>query len=367
MALHLFTDGRDSSPHSAITHLTALRAHMKKEDHIASIMGRFYAMDRDKIWERTEQAYNTLTQKHNGHCSDTAEQAIQSAYNRGETDEYIQPTCIREGAQIQDKDAVIFFNARSDRARQLAKAFVQKEFNKLNPKSFKRKKVIKDFRFVAMSEFGPDLDNILTAFPSPDIENCLAKAIGEAYKQLFISETEKYAHVTYFLNGGYPKPINGEERELNHSKVIDSYADQPEMQTHVIVKKICQYLQLDHYDFVCVNFPNADMVGHTGNFQATKRAVMALDKAVGELIGCVQSSGGFAMITADHGNAEMMIDLKTKEIMTAHTKNPVPCIIVDKKLKGKSMKSGTLSDVAPTLLSLLGIKKPKEMTGKNLL
>lgn len=368
ISLHLFTDGRDSSPHAAVSFLTDLRAHMQKTDVISSVMGRFYAMDRNKAWKRTAAAYDVLVGAKKVTCARTAEEAIQQAYNRGETDEYIKPTCVTGGKMIQDGDAVVFFNARSDRARQLAKVFVQKKFNAMNPGSLKRKKVMKDLCFVAMSEFGPDLDGIVTAFPSPDMENCLAKAIGEEYKQLFISETEKYAHVTYFLNGGYPKPINGEERELVHSPDVHSYANHPEMQTHTVVRKICQYLQLDHYDFICVNFPNADMVGHTGNFEAAKRAVKALDQAVQDLVRCVLSGGGIALITADHGNAEMMIDQKTGEIMTAHTTNPVPCIVVDPARKGKKMKKGgSLRDVAPTMLKLMGIKKPKEMTGTSLI
>lgn len=364
--LHLFTDGRDSSPHAAIGFLHALQKRLHPGQTIASIVGRHYAMDRNKQWDRTEQAYHLLLRCGSFRSADSAEQAIELAYNRKETDEYIAPTRVANTPGIESGDAVIFFNARSDRARQLAKAFVQPQFGKHNPGAFRRKKVLKDIVFVAMSEFGPDLPDIETAFPSPDIDNCLAKAIGERYRQLYISETEKYAHVTYFINGGYAGAINGEERKLVPSDGVYSYAERPEMQTKKIGREIQRYFKNNVYDFICVNFPNADMVGHTGDIPAAKRAVRVLDQVVAELVRCVQSLGGVVLITGDHGNAEEMLDVASGEPLTAHTKNPVPCIVVDDMRIGKRMRNGSLKDVAPTLLALLDIPKPKDMTGKNL-
>jgi len=372
--LHLFTDGRDSSPHSAIAHLRNLRKFMKNGEKIASITGRFYAMDRNKIWERTEAAYNTMVCGE-GLCeAGSAEEAIEQAYNRGETDEYICPTVIKEKgkpiATICDNDAIYFFNARSDRARQITKAFVQgREFNhnSHNRGAFKRKRIPKNTRFVAMTDFGPDLPGIFTAFPSPDMENALAKAIGESRRQLYISETEKYAHVTYFINGGYAEPINGEDRELIRSPKIRSYAKKPDMHAKKLTQKILSYMSRGTYDFICVNFPNADMVGHTGDFSAAQKAIRTLDDCVARLVAATLKKNGQVLITADHGNAEQMIDSKTKEMMTQHTTNPVPCIVIRKHAADIKMKKrGRLADVAPTVLKMLELPKPKEMTGKAL-
>ena len=372
VSIHLFTDGRDASPHSAVALLHNLREHMFPGQKIASIMGRLYAMDRNKMWERTEKAYGLITEGKGDCAADDPEKAIMQSYNRGETDEFICPTVIVDDkgnpvSTVQDSDAVIFFNCRSDRARQLTKAFVQKEFETNNAHVFKRKVVLKDILLVAMTEFGPDLPGILTAFPSPDIEQCLAKVIDDHRKQLFISETEKYAHVTYFINGGFPKPINGEDRELVHSSGEMDYAKTPCMKTKEVTDTILAYFKKGTYNFVCVNFPNADMVGHTGNLEAAKLAVSCVDEHVHRLISYIIEQGGAAMITGDHGNAECMIHPKTGELLTEHTTNPVPCIVIGSAIDGKRMKSkGTLSDVAPTLLKLLGIAKPKIMTGKSL-
>lgn len=368
--LHLFTDGRDSAQHSAIGFLEELRCNMKNGEEIASICGRFYAMDRNKLWERTERAYNALVLG-KGYVATSAESAIEQGYNRGETDEYIQPTIITKKGKpiitIQEDDAVYFFNARSDRARQLTKAFVQKDFNKQNVGAFHRKKILKHVEFVAMTDFGPDLPNLYTSFPSPDVKNPLAKVIGENYSQLYISETEKYAHVTFFINGGYSEPVNGEKRELIKSSGHYSYDEYPQMSSKKITTKVIEKIKSHEYDFVTVNFPNADMVGHTGNFSATKKAVRYMDLQVKKIVDEVLRLDGSVIITADHGNAEEMINKKTGEIMTGHTINPVPIMIVSKKTKGKTLKKGKLADIAPTLLKIMGIKKPTEMTGHSLL
>jgi len=370
--LHLFTDGRDSSPHAAIGFLKELRNFMKNGERIASITGRFYAMDRNKMWERTEAAYNAMVLGE-GRTAASAEEAIAQAYNRGETDEYIQPTVIVQDdggiGTIQDNDAVYFFNCRSDRARQITKAFVQhSEFREHNPEAFTRKKHPENMRFVAMTDFGPDLEGIFTAFPSPDVANGLILAVGEHKKQLYISETEKYAHVTYFINGGYADVVNGEKRELVKSTGEYSYADKPEMKVKVVVSKILAYLDKKAYDMIVVNLPNADMVGHTGNVKAAKKGVFAMDRELSRLVDGVLALGGQLLVTADHGNAEEMIDPQTEEVMTEHTINPVPCIVIGKQWKGKKIKkSGKLADVAPTMLRMMEIEKPGEMTGRSLL
>ena len=367
--VHLFTDGRDSSPHAAMSFLHLLRKQMKPGQKIATIMGRYYGMDRNKSWERTEVAYDALVRA-KGHMVISAEEAIAQAYNRGESDEYVEPSIICEKnkpiATVKDHDVIIFFNARSDRARQITKAFVQKEFTKKNPDSFRRKKVLKHIGFVAMTDFGPDLPHMLTAFRSPAIKNCLAKAIGEARTQLYISETEKYAHVTFFINGGYPEPINGEVRELVKSTGNKSYADHPQMSSEKVTKKILGYLNKDTYDFITVNFPNADMVGHTGNFEAAKIAVHTIDAQVKQIVDAVLAKKGAVLITADHGNAEQMINRKTEEMRTEHTMNPVPCILVSDQIKGKKLHAGILGDIAPTVLKYLEIPQPHNMTGKAL-
>jgi len=368
--LHVFTDGRDSSPHSATAFLHELNGHLLGHEKIVTLMGRFYSMDRNKNWERTKAAYEAMVFGKAPYTAVSAEEAIAKAYNRGETDEYISPTIIsdREKAiTVQDNDAIFFINARSDRARQLTKAFVQQDFQKRNPGAFRRVRIPKNIRFVAMTDFGPDLPGVFTAFPSPDIENALAKAIGESYRQLYISETEKYAHVTYFLNGGYPQPINGEDRELVHSSNIRSYADQPQMHSALVTKKILSYIKEKRYNFICVNYPNADMVGHTGNLQAAKKAVQILDNRIKELVDEVLKRKGQILLVADHGNAEEMFDQKNGEISTDHTSNPVPCILIREESKGKYLaKEAILADVAPTLLKMMGLSVPKEMTGKAL-
>lgn len=368
--LHLFTDGRDSPPHSAVHHLNELRARMKNGETIASVTGRFYAMDRNKIWDRTRQAYDTIVSGKGSCAANSAEDAIAQAYNRGETDEYICPTAIlSQGAPVatvKDNDVVFFFNARSDRARQLTKAFVQGDFQKENPGAFKRSSVPKHIRFVAMTDFGPDLPGILTAFPHPEIHTALAAAIGDSRRQLFISETEKYAHVTYFLNGGHAAPVNGERRELLASGNHYSYAKKPAMHAKELASRIISCLKKEEYEFVCVNFPNADMVGHTGDFDAAKKAVAALDREVARLAEFVLARGGQMIVTADHGNAEEMRNKKTGEVWTEHSVNPVPFVVIRRQHAGMRLKKGKLADVAPTVLKLMGLAKPKEMTGKAL-
>lgn len=373
VVLHLFTDGRDAPPNSAIEYLDDLKQHLKNGEKVASITGRFYAMDRNKIWERTEKAYDLIVSAEGDFVATSPENAIAGAYSRGETDEYIRPTIIvdKKGkpiAKVEDNDVIYFYNARSDRARQLTKAFVQTDFQKQNKGAFNRKRTPKNIRFVAMTDFGPDLERVLTAFPSPDIEMPLAKAIGEEYKQLYISETEKYAHVTYFINGGHGTPVNGEDREVVKSGTYYSYAKKPQMHCREMTNIILDYIKKDKYNFICVNYPNADMVAHTGDLKAAKKSVIFLDKQIKRLVKSVLKNNGQLLIIADHGNAEEMIYKKTKGVRTEHTTNPVPCVFILKGSKGVKLKSGgRLADVAPTLLKMMSIQKPKQMTGKTLL
>jgi len=365
--LHLFTDGRDSPPKSALQFLEKLRTEMKSDEKIATIMGRFYGMDRNKNWERTHKAYQAITQAEAEYSAETAEEAIKQAYKRDETDEYISPTVITQGEdrprKVEKNDVVYFMNARSDRARQLTKVFVQDKFLDDNPEAFEREYRPENIRFVALTDFGPDLPGIFTAFPSPDIPNCLAKAIDDNREQLYISETEKYAHITFFLNGGYPKPINGEDREVIKSDDVRSFTDKPEMESKKITQKILTYIQEEKYDFICTNFPNADMVAHTGDFSAAKQAINIVDQKVKKIVELVRKKDGRVIITSDHGNAEKM---GTKQNpITEHTTNLVPFILIDEDYKDEiSLKQGKLGDIATTLLKIMEIEPPEEMTGE---
>ena len=368
--LHLFTDGRDATPRRAQQFLHELRGHLLSHEKIATIMGRFYAMDRNKIWDRTRQAYEAIVGG-TGKTANSAEEALEESYARGDTDEFVIPTVILEDGKpvglMQDNDSMFFINARSDRARQITKAFVQPDFQRKNMGAFKRSRFPQNTRFVAMTDFGPDLPGIFTAFPSPDVKSPMAQSIGEACRQLYISETEKFAHVTYFINGGYAEALNGEDREAVTSVSLRSYAEKPEMNAEELTDKIISYINKDKYDFFCVNYPNVDMVGHTGDFEAIKLAVQAVDRQVKRIVDEVLAKNGQVLITADHGNAEEKIDLKTNEKLTEHSQNPVPFIIVKKDASGiKLKKRGILADVAPTLVKLMNIKKADVMTGESL-
>ncbi|MFH1598072.1 MAG: 2,3-bisphosphoglycerate-independent phosphoglycerate mutase [Patescibacteria group bacterium] len=370
VVLHLFTDGRDSPQFAAIKIVKDLEKKLYSNEMIATIMGRFYAMDRNKAWKRTEKAYNAMVLG-KGIKAGSAEEAILHAYNRKETDEYIQPTILMQDHKppqtIQNGDSIIFFNFRSDRARQITKAFVQKKFNKMNPGSFIRKKALRDLRFIAMTDFGPDLDNVLTAFPSEDLEETLPMQLADL-KQLYTSESEKFAHVTYFFNGGYADPVGGESRIMIPSPSVESYAEVPEMNIEKLTKAVLKHIKNDEFDFITCNFPNPDMVGHTGNLKAGIQAAEAVDKHTGLLVREVQAKNGKAIITADHGNLENMINLKTQEVHTEHTTNPVPFIVVSQDSKGFSLgKKGILANIAPTILDLMERDIPKQMKSKSLI
>ena len=272
--------------------------------------------------------------------------------------------------RIKDNDAIIFFNARSDRARQLTKAFVQDKFNEQNPGSFRRKRKLNNLVFVALTDFGPDLPNILTAYPSPDLKNTLAMELADL-RQLYIAETDKYGHLTYFFNGGYADPVAGEERILIKSPDARSYDSVPNMSAGTIADIVVKNIQNKIYDFAAVNFANPDMLGHTGNLSATIKGLEFMDKCVKKIVlEAVDKNRGYVVITADHGNAEEMIDIKTGKVDTQHSIFPVPfCIIgpAEPVRKIKLRSNGILADVAPTILYLMKRDKPQEMTGKNLI
>ncbi len=366
--LHIFTDGRDSPKYSAYKMIKRMEGLLQEGEQISTIIGRYYAMDRKKKWERTDLSYDALVMN-KGRLVKTAEEAIDDSYHRGESDEFIKPYLIgkSEKSRINDGDSVIFFNLRSDRARQLTKAFLQKDFNKMNPGSIKRPKLLHNFLFVAMTDFGPDLGRVLTAFPSVDLTNTLPMVLKNM-SQAYVAEKEKYAHVTYFFNGGYSGIVDSEDQLVIPSPDVKSYDETPGMSSEALTDLILKNLEKDKYDFTLLNYAAPDMVGHTGNLQAGIECCSIVDKCIGKIIKAYLKKKGTVIITADHGNVEKMIELKTGEIYTEHTFNKVPFIVVNDELKKKIKlkSSGVLGDIAPTILKLLDQDKPEEMTGKAL-
>ncbi|GBE17108.1 2,3-bisphosphoglycerate-independent phosphoglycerate mutase [bacterium BMS3Abin15] len=369
---HLFTDGRDSYPQSALDHLKYFRQIMKEEKvgKIATMSGRFYAMDRSKNWDRLAKAYDAMVFS-NSEKAGSAEEAINNAYSKNLTDEYILPTVILDNgkpvAQIKKGDSVIFYNLRSDRARQFTKLFAATNGERIISDNMPVIDKIDDLYFAAMTDFGPDL-SINTAFSGQTILSTLPMILKNV-KQLYIAEMEKYAHLTYFFNGGYPDPVGGEDRMTIPSPKIDNYAKIPKMSAGAITDNVLKYIKEDKYDFIAINFANADMVGHSGDFKAVIKAVEFIDKQVGRLTEVVLEREGNLIITADHGNADRMIDvIDGKEmIFSFHSKNPVPFCVVSDRFKGNKLSSGILGNIAPTVLDIMGIEKPKEMRCKSLL
>jgi len=362
--LHLFTDGRDAFEKSSLMFLRALNDKIKEIGigKVASIGGRYYAMDRVKHWDRLQRAYDAMVLGE-GAKGDSAEQVIKDAYNHGLTDEFIIPTTIvdKEGrpvATIKDNDAVIFFNLRGDRARQMTKMLTAPEMRDYE----NRKHILHNVFMCTLTDFGQDLP-VQIAYASQAVEDTLPKVL-QKFKQLYIAEAEKYPHVTYFINGGHSEPIASENRERIISKNVFTYDQKPEMSAGDITDVIVSNIEHSIYDFILVNYANADMVGHTGNLKATICAVEFLDKCLEKVVGEVLASGGAAIITADHGNADEMLDPETGNISTMHSKNPVPFIIVKKGLTKENCKlnkNGVLGNVAPTLLDVLNVPKPKAM------
>ncbi|MFO1518056.1 MAG: 2,3-bisphosphoglycerate-independent phosphoglycerate mutase [bacterium] len=366
--IHAFTDGRDTPPKSAVGYVKALEEEIKKigVGRIVTVTGRFYAMDRDKRWDRTALAYEAMVEAR-GRVAPSAQQAVEIAYGQGETDEFIRPTLVigegQEVEKIRDGDAVIFFNFRADRARQISRALTQADFN-----DFDRRVLPKLSYFACFSEYD-SLLHLPVAFPKIDIHETFPEVISaKGLKQLRIAETEKYAHVTYFFSGGKEPVYPGEDRALIPSpKEVATYDLKPEMSAKGITEELLKRLKTHSYDFVICNFANPDMVGHTGNLPAAVKAVETVDACLGEIVDEALSQDGTVLITADHGNCEQMKDGEGSP-HTAHTTNLVPFILIGKRFQGKKLRSGgKLIDLAPTLLDILGIPQPKAMTGKSLI
>ena len=368
--VHAFTDGRDTLPRSGLEYMQDLEAAMAEigVGRVASVIGRYYAMDRDRRWERTKLAYDAMVHGV-GTPATSAQEAIQQSYAADITDEFIKPVVIQHAGQplatIREGDSVICFNFRADRVRQITRAFVLEDFD-----GFARS-ALRDMFYVAMREYEKGLP-VEIAFDIKDIEVPLAQVISDAgLKQLHVAETEKYAHVTFFFNGGREKEFPGEERLLVPSpKEVPTYDLKPEMSAYGIRDGILVALEADTYDFMIVNFANADMVGHTGVLEATITACETVDACLGAIVPAVLAKGGVVLITADHGNAEMLIDPATGGPHTAHTTNPVQCILVAADglgLEGATIRNGRLADVAPTILELLGLAPAAAMTGRSLI
>ena len=363
--IHAFLDGRDTPPMSAGTSITAMEAVLRESGNgrIASIVGRYYAMDRDKRWHRTQAAYDMLTTGRADYQCPNAMAALEMAYARGETDEFVKPTVIGpEGAvghHVRDGDVVIFMNFRADRARQITQAFIDPGFD-----GFSRVVTPRLGAFVCLTEYSKSFD-VPVAYPPTRLKNVLGEYVASlGLRQLRIAETEKYAHVTFFFNGGVEQSFAGEDRILVPSPKVATYDLQPEMSAPELTDKLVEAIRSGVYQLVICNYANADMVGHTGNMEAAIDAIEALDGCLGRVYEALRDVGGEMLITADHGNAERMCDDATAQAHTAHTSNPVPLIYVGRPASLKD--DGALSDVAPTLLYLLGIDKPGEMVGESL-
>lgn len=364
--LHAFLDGRDTPPDSGKSFLMDVEKKMQElgVGEIATISGRYYAMDRDKNYDRVEKAYRAMVDG-TGEKASSVEEAIDASYAKKVYDEFVLPTVIeKDGAvhTVADGDAMIFFNFRPDRAREICHAFCDDEFNFFNRGA--RKKVF----FVCFTDYDPTIPNKRVAFEKEEIHNTLGEVVSNLGKnQLRIAETEKYAHVTFFFNGGKEEPYENEDRILVPSpKEVPTYDLKPEMSCYTVTEKLTEAIRSGKYDLVVANFANPDMVGHTGVLSAAIKAIEVVDECMGKVVDAVESMHGNLFILADHGNADIMIDEKTGEPYTAHTTNPVPFILVSDE-KHKLREGGCLADVAPTLLELMGIPQPKEMTGKSLL
>lgn len=365
--LHAFLDGRDTLPQSAAASIGAMEAKFAAlgRGRFASLIGRYYPMDRDHRWPRIQKAYDLLTLGRADYRATSAMEALTAAYARGETDEFVQATAVVPSGEapryISDGDVVIFMNFRSDRARQISRPFVDVDFD-----GFKREAEPKLGRFVSLTEYQAEF-NVPVAFPAARLTNVLGSYLADrGQRQLRIAETEKYAHVTFFFNGGEERPFEGEDRILVASPTdVPTYNCKPEMSAAAVTAEIIKAVEGRHHDVIICNFANPDMVGHTGDFAATIRAIEVLDGCLAQVTACVRKHGGEVLITADHGNAEQMRDAESGQAHTAHTTNPVPLIYLGRPAHMAS--HGSLEDVAPTLLSLLGIPVPSEMTGQTLL
>jgi 2,3-bisphosphoglycerate-independent phosphoglycerate mutase len=370
--VHAILDGRDTMPQSSYGYMQELLGELETVGvgQVATVNGRYYAMDRDKRWQRTAKAYRAMVFAE-GEIAPDPLTAIEQSYKAEVTDEFVLPTVIMHDgtpvATVQDNDAVIFYNFRGDRPRQLTKAFVLPDFD-----GFDRGQQLQNLYFVTMTEYEAGLP-VHVAFPAQNVEEPLAKVISDAgLMQFHTAETEKYAHVTFFINGGREEPFPGEDRLLVPSPNVATYDLQPEMSARGVADTAIDAIQSNKYDFVVMNFANADMVGHTGDLEVTIKAVEVVDENVGRVVDAVLERGGGILITADHGNADQMIDYATGGPHTAHTTNPVPCVIIvvpdDSPLRHAKLRSrGKLADIAPTILEILGLPKADQMTGQTLI
>ncbi len=377
--IHVFLDGRDAVYNSGIDFINKLKEVMKKTKvgEIASVSGRYYAMDRDNRWDRVEKAYRAITGDGEVRAEGVVE-AIEASYAKDVFDEQFVPTVIEKKGEpvgaLQDGDALVFFNFRPDRTRQLTKSFVDPEFKDFTKKQFN------DMCYVTMTEYEKDLP-VDVAFPVEYVIMPLARVVSEAgLKQFHIAETEKYAHITYFLNGMHEDVYAGEDRKTIRSPQVASYDEKPEMSAKEVAKQVVKVIDENIYDFIAVNFANADMVGHTGNLDATVKAVEVIDECIGKIVEAALDRGGVVMITADHGKAESMKNLQTAEIDKEHSTNPVPFIVIGKQFEGQPSPSGEipdgdlslvppvgmLADIAPTVLKIMNLEIPPEMMGSSL-
>jgi 2,3-bisphosphoglycerate-independent phosphoglycerate mutase len=374
--IHAFTDGRDTSPTGGTEFMRLLQARAREigGEHpaqVATVSGRYYAMDRDNRWDRTAMTYFAMTRAE-GRRANSAITAIQQSYDEGVTDEFIIPTVIMEDnhpvAVVKPGDAVIHYNFRPDRARQLTKAFVMDELPPQVEGKFKRGPRMADLLYVMMTEYEEGL-NAEVAYRADEVDMPLARVISEhGLRQFHTAETEKYAHVTYFINGRRETPFPGEDRLLVPSPKVPTYDLQPEMSAAGVTDTAIEHIRSGQYDLVIMNYANADMVGHTGVIEAAIRAVEAVDTGVGRVVEATLTVGGGLLITADHGNAEQLIDYDTGKPFTAHTTYPVPLYLVVPQLAHVQLRSdGILADVAPTILQVMGIPQPKDMTGHSLI
>ncbi len=365
VAVHAFLDGRDTPPQSATGYLKQFQQDVAGHGNIriATVSGRYYAMDRDKRWDRVAKAYRVLTSAGGEHADDPVK-AVEAAYGRGETDEFVLPTAIADYPGMRDGDGLFLANFRADRIREIAAALLDPDFSGFEPE--------KRFAFAAalgLVEYSAELNRFLaTLFPPQDLSDTFGEIVADAgMAQLRIAETEKYAHVTFFFNGGRETVFPGEERILVPSPKVATYDKQPEMSAPEVTDKVVEAIRSGRFDVVVLNYANTDMVGHTGLFDAAVKAVETVDACLGRLAEAVETAGGTLVITADHGNAEMMRDPETGKPHTAHTLNPVPFIVVNPPVAIERVEHGRLADVAPTLLDLLGLPKPAAMTGHSLI
>ena len=361
--VHCFMDGRDVPPTSGVDFVAELEEKLKEigVGKIATVMGRYYAMDRDNRWERVGKAYDAMVYGE-GNKADNAVDAIKASYAADVTDEFVVPTVIDENGKISANDSVIFFNFRPDRARELTRTFCDDSFD-----GFERGDRVKT-TFVCFTEYDATIENKMVAFVKESITNTFGQFLADnGLKQARIAETEKYAHVTFFFNGGVEEPNEGEDRILVKSPKVATYDLKPEMSAYEVCDKLVGAIKSENYDVIVINFANPDMVGHTGVQEAAIKAVEAVDECVGKAVEALKEVDGQMFICADHGNAEQLIDEETGEPFTAHTTNPVPFILVNADPAYKLREGGCLADIAPTLIELMGMQQPAEMTGKSLL